>query len=70
MIAVDPNSLTPQRSHLSVKKYIKNLAETIVKGGKITSPIEVNPQGAIINGHHRVAVAKLLQQTVNVIIIG
>ena len=65
---VDPSSLISQRSTLSTKKLAKNLFETISKHGKIDRPILVNRQGMIIDGHHRVAVAKWLKQTVNIVI--
>ena len=65
---VNPFSLTAQRSHLSPLKYIKNLWQTIKQHGVIKEAIEVNRWGEIIDGHHRVAIAKLLLRNINIVI--
>lgn len=65
---IDPKSLISQREHLSAKKFTKNFVKTIAKHGKIDERVIVNRNGMIIDGHHRVAIAKKLHQTVNILI--
>ena len=66
---IDPRSLKSQRDHLEPKKIIDNFVETLSKRGKISEPVKVSAQGKINDGHHRVLIAKIFQQTIDVEIV-
>ena len=66
---VNPQTVQYGRQRFETKKVIRNLFETIRKG-KIEKAITVSREGIVLQGNHRLLIARLFKITIDVIIGG
>ena len=66
---VNPRTIQYGRQGLDKGKIVRNLFETIKKG-KIEKAITVSRQGIVLQGNHRLLMARLFKTTIDVIIGG
>jgi hypothetical protein len=66
---VNPNTIQYGRQTFDTKKVVKNFFETLKKGC-IEKPITVSREGIVLQGNHRLLMAKLFKITIDVVIGG